>query len=144
MPCVRGDHAALRRAVQNLVHNAIKYGGEKGPVSVRVTAEAAHGQPEVWIAIEDRGLGIPPSEKERIFEPFFRGEEAQARQIRGSGLGLSLVQRIVEAHGGRVTLESEPGRGSTFTIALPVSSAAASPAPLRSESTPHGTPHTAG
>ncbi len=150
LPPVRADRDALRRAVQNLLQNAVKYGGEGGWIGVRVGAGPPGERTEVWITVQDHGLGIPPSEVERLFEPFFRGEEAQNRQIRGSGLGLSLVKRIVEAHGGRVGVESAPGRGSAFTIALPASPplrpraemAPPHPAPV-SEPT-DGTPHTAG
>jgi two-component system, OmpR family, phosphate regulon sensor histidine kinase PhoR len=71
------------------------------------------------ITVEDRGLGIAAEDRKHIFEPFYRGREAVSRQIQGSGLGLHLVRRIVEAHGGSVSVQSEPGQGSTFTIDLP-------------------------
>ena len=74
---------------------------------------------EVLVRVEDRGIGIPAAEQKRIFEPFFRGADALARHIHGNGLGLSIVKRVVEAHGGRVSVASTPGTGSTFTVHLP-------------------------
>ena len=70
-------------------------------------------------AVEDRGLGIDADDRKHIFEPFYRGRDAVSQQIQGSGLGLNLVQRIAEAHGGQVGVTSEPGKGSTFTLSLP-------------------------
>jgi two-component system sensor histidine kinase BaeS len=77
------------------------------------------GERKVRITVEDRGPGIPASELPHLFEPFFRGAEAVSSQTRGSGLGLSLVKRIVDAHGGTVDVKTSPGRGSAFTIVLP-------------------------
>jgi signal transduction histidine kinase len=74
----------------------------------------------VQVTVADKGIGIPPAEQTRIFEPFYRASAAVAAQIQGAGLGLSLVRRIVEAHGGRVTVESAPGAGSAVTISLPI------------------------
>jgi signal transduction histidine kinase len=124
VPAVAGDAAALRAAVQNLVVNAVKHGlpADAGshPVTVAVSATAAP-RAEVHITVEDRGPGIPAAELPHIFEPFYRGTDAVARQIHGSGLGLSLVKRIVAAHGGRVSVVSRPG-ATAFTIALPAQS----------------------
>jgi signal transduction histidine kinase len=112
---VLGDPAALERAVANLVGNALKHGGS----GVRVRTRAAAGGREVAIEVSDRGPGIPAGERERLFEPFFRGQGARERQLPGSGLGLHLVRRIAAAHGGRVEVDSAPGRGSTFRLVLP-------------------------
>ena len=119
LPAVRGDHAALRSALRNLISNAVKYGGSARWLRVSARVGEAGNADRVLIAVEDRGLGVDPEDRKRIFEPFYRGREAVARQIQGSGLGLNLVQRIAEAHGGRVAVASEPGKGSTFILSLP-------------------------
>jgi len=124
LPLISGDPSALRRALQNLVSNAMKYGGEDGWIGVR--AEAAPG--ELRLAVSDRGAGIPPGDLPHIFEPFYRGQAATAAQAHGSGLGLSLVRHSLEAHGGRVSVESAPGQGSHFVMHLPVPAAAPMPA----------------
>lgn len=113
---VVGDAAALRSALQNLISNAIKYGGDAR--WIRVGAAPA-GHKGVRITVEDHGLGISPDDRRHLFEPFYRGREAVSRQIQGSGLGLHLVRRIVDAHGGTVSVQSEPGKGSLFTMELP-------------------------
>jgi len=121
LPSVQGDVTALRSALQNLISNAVKYGGEARWLRVTAGAGNPKGLPprQVVFTVEDRGLGIDADDRKHIFEPFYRGREAVSRQIQGSGLGLNLVARIAEAHGGKVTVTSEPGKGSTFTIALP-------------------------
>ena len=115
LPAAAGDAAALRRVFQNLVGNAIKYGASGRWVGI--AASAAGGRLEVRVS--DRGIGIPAGEHAKIFDPFYRAPDVVAAQIQGAGLGLSLVKRIVDAHGGRITVESAPGQGSTFTVSLP-------------------------
>jgi signal transduction histidine kinase len=118
LPPVMADAAALRSSVSNLIVNAIKYGGGEA-VRVAVTTGAGRNGDEVRIAVSDTGLGISSADLPHIFEPFYRGAEAQARQIQGNGLGLSIVKGVVEAHGGRVTVQSTQGEGSTFAVHLP-------------------------
>jgi signal transduction histidine kinase len=118
LPPVLGDEPALRRVFQNLVGNAIKYGRAGGWIGIRATQRGR----EIQVTVADRGAGIEPAEQPRIFEPFYRTPDAVAAQIQGAGLGLSLVKRIVEAHGGRITVASTPGSGSEFTVALPAAS----------------------
>jgi len=115
LPSVSGDAMALRSALQNLIGNAVKYSGESRWVRISATASRR----TLRISVEDRGLGIDADDRKHIFEPFYRGREAVSRQIQGSGLGLHLVRRIIEAHGGSVALHSEPAKGSTFVIELP-------------------------
>ena len=132
LPPVLGDEAALRRVFQNLVANAIKYGVRGGWIGIRARQTGR----EVLVTIADRGIGIAPAEQARIFEPFYRAPDVIAAQIQGAGLGLSLAKRIVEAHGGRVLVESAPGSGSEFTVALPAASE--EPAGRAALSEPHG------
>jgi signal transduction histidine kinase len=119
LPPVLGDGAALRSAVQNLVANAVKYGGRDRWVGIRAQLVRERRRSEVLITVSDHGPGIPAAELPHIFEPFYRGADALEKQIHGNGLGLSLVRRIVTAHGGRVTVSTRPGAGTAFTIALP-------------------------
>ncbi|HEX6973860.1 MAG TPA: HAMP domain-containing sensor histidine kinase [Vicinamibacterales bacterium] len=115
LPPVLGDEAALRRVFQNLVGNAIKYGASGSWIGISATSTGR----EIAITIADRGIGIAPADQPHIFEPFYRAPAVVEAQIQGAGLGLSLVKRIVEAHGGRISVESAPGRGSAFTVTLP-------------------------
>lgn len=116
IPDVTGDPSALRRAFLNLLENAAKHAGSAGVIEVTATME----DQQVEISISDQGPGIPASELEEIFKPFFRGEHSRSKQIRGSGLGLSLVKSIVETHGGSISVRSEMGKGSTFIVILPI------------------------
>jgi len=119
LPMVIGDAAALRSAVQNLIANAVKYGGRDNWIGVKTELGRNRRRREVLITVSDHGDGIPASELPHIFDPFYRGADAVARQVHGNGLGLSLVRQIVAAHGGRVTVTTRAGVGSSFTIALP-------------------------
>jgi signal transduction histidine kinase len=119
LPMVLADAAEIARALQNLIHNAIKYGGDQRWVGIQAQAQSGARGGEVAIRICDSGIGIPPEDLPHIFEPFYRAQEVVAAQIHGSGLGLSVVRQIVEAHGGRITVESQPGKGSAFTVYLP-------------------------
>jgi len=112
---VSADSDALSRALWNLLDNAVKYSGDNRRVDVRVSR--ANGT--VQIAVRDRGIGVPPSEREKIFQKFVRGAASAAGGIRGTGLGLAMVRHIVEAHNGTIDLQSAEGQGSTFTIVLP-------------------------
>ncbi len=122
LPAVIADEGALRRAVHNLVTNAIKYAPEGRWLGVSARKVTARTGDEVQISVSDRGRGIASEDLPHLFEPFYRGRYAIERQIHGNGLGLSLVKRIAEAHGGRVTVTSAPGAGSTFTLHLPAAS----------------------
>ena len=112
---VHADQDALSLALRNLVDNAIKYSPDEDTVWVRCRRQSDRAA----ISVVDRGVGIARSEQRSIFDKFVRGHTAMERNIKGTGLGLSMVQRIVAAHGGEIQLESEPGRGSTFTVLLP-------------------------
>jgi signal transduction histidine kinase len=122
LPPVLADETALRLALQNLLSNAAKYGGDWVGVRARRSGEG------VEIAIADRGPGIPADELPRIFDPFYRGRRAVSDQIHGTGLGLSLVKRIVEAHSGNISVTSVEGSGSEFVIHLPAADGSPNPA----------------
>src|SRR5262249_53465682 len=100
----------------NLVANAIKY----SPAGTEVVVSARAGEENLFIAVADQGYGIPPEHHSRIFEKFFRVPRVEDADTPGAGLGLALVREIAELHGGRVTIESEAGAGSTFTLRLPL------------------------
>jgi len=124
VPAVMADEDAIRRALINLVSNAVKYAGEGRWVGVSVAPGSGRDDKHVLVSVTDRGRGIPTEELSHIFEPFYRGRFALDQQIHGNGLGLSLVKRIVEAHGGRITVKSAPDQGSTFTLSLPAATGA--------------------
>lgn len=113
---VQGDPEALRRALWNLLDNAVKYSGESREVWLRMSSNGG----EVCVSVQDNGLGIPIDEQPDVFQKFFRGAASRQYRIYGSGIGLAILNHIVQAHGGRVTLESRPGAGSTFSVHLPV------------------------
>lgn len=115
LPVVRGDREALTCAVHNLLDNAVKY--STGSDKIWLEAEATDGK--LAVGVRDQGVGISKEDQKHIFEKFFRGGGEISEAVKGVGLGLSLVQHIVKAHGGAIGLRSEPGAGSTFTIELP-------------------------
>jgi signal transduction histidine kinase len=119
LPCVFADEEALCRCLRNLIENAAKYSGDSRWIGVyaELVDSTNHGK-EISISIADHGMGIDSSELTHIFEPFYRGSRALAAQIHGSGLGLSVVEHIVKAIGGRVSVTSERGVGSVFTLHL--------------------------
>ena len=109
---IRADRASLTSALWNLLDNAIKYSPEGGPVRVTVHPHPAG----IAIAVRDAGLGVPAGERAEIFQRFVRGEQARRLGIKGTGLGLAMASHIVEAHGGRIELDSQEGAGSTFRL----------------------------
>ncbi len=113
---VVGDRVALARALWNLIDNAVKYSSAPTPVIV----EAAVGDGEATIAVRDRGIGIPDDELPLVFDRFTRGQAARDRRLPGTGIGLTFVRDVAEAHGGSVSVQSSTGRGSTFTLTLPI------------------------
>jgi signal transduction histidine kinase len=120
LPLISGDVMALRHALQNLIINAVKY-GIGGVAWIGIFARLAPGPDGsmIEIRVADRGPGIPREEQRRIFDAFFRGKKAVRDQIHGTGLGLNLVKKIVEAHGGTVQVQSEPDAGTSFIVRIP-------------------------
>jgi signal transduction histidine kinase len=117
VPSVDGEAVRLAQLLDNLVSNAIKFTPGGGRVSVHLSPRDGL----VRFEISDTGIGIPEDERERLFERFFRSQTALERQIQGTGLGLYISKAIVEAHGGRIGVQSEPGEGTTFVVELPAS-----------------------
>jgi two-component system sensor histidine kinase BaeS len=115
LPGITADPFRLASAVENLVGNAIKYTHSGGMISIRAGAT----EEELWISVEDNGTGISREEQQKVFEPFYRGNQGR-RFKQGMGLGLSIAHDLVEAHGGKITLESDPGKGSKFIMHLPL------------------------
>jgi signal transduction histidine kinase len=120
LPLIRGEPAAIAQCLLNLLDNAIKYSRQRKEIHVSVAARPG----EVAVSVRDRGLGIPERDQRRVFEKFVRLETGLVHDVKGAGLGLSLVDQIVRAHGGRVELASTPGEGSTFTLVFPAAGAA--------------------
>jgi two-component system phosphate regulon sensor histidine kinase PhoR len=120
LPVVFGDRARLQQALGELVENAIVFTPADGLVTVKAGTVDEAGQVWLTVAVSDTGPGIPPEEQEHVFDRLFRGSLAESGHLPGTGLGLSMAQAILHAHGGRLTVESKPGVGSLFSLWLPV------------------------
>jgi signal transduction histidine kinase len=121
LPAVAADFVALSQCLQNLITNAVKYGGDSRWVGIRATARKENNSVrEVTVTIEDKGIGIDPGEMKQIFDPFYRSPAVAGSAIHGTGLGLPLAKTLIEAMRGRLTVESELGKGTSFTVHLPV------------------------
>jgi len=116
LPTIAGDPVRLKQALSNLVDNAIKYTSEAGHIWVRL----ARRDDRIVFEVQDTGYGIPKTSQAKLFQRFYRAKAPGTENIDGTGLGLSLVKLVVEQHGGRVSVESEVGHGSTFRVELPV------------------------
>jgi signal transduction histidine kinase len=119
LPPLSADPDTLELALRNLLDNAVKYGADGGWVAVCATASPDGS--EILLTVSDRGRGVSRKDVPHLFEPFFRGEDASTGGVQGSGLGLAVVEHVARGHGGRVTVRTERGKGSDFTIHLPVS-----------------------
>ncbi|HUL43318.1 MAG TPA: HAMP domain-containing sensor histidine kinase [Bacteroidota bacterium] len=115
LPTIYADREALAQAVMNLTDNAIKYSNKQKYLRVATGIEGN----KVFVSVEDHGIGIPPGERQKIFDTFYRVSAGLVHNVKGSGLGLTLVKNIVDAHSGMIVLESEPGKGSTFRLEFP-------------------------
>jgi signal transduction histidine kinase len=131
LPSVRLDRGAVAQSLSNLLDNAVKYSNGSTDIAVRVRREGG------WVIVDvtDHGIGIPKDDQAKIFERFHRVGTGLVHDVKGSGLGLSIVQHIVQAHGGKVTVESRPGEGSTFSLHLPIE-----PLPGAAPAVAHPTP----
>jgi signal transduction histidine kinase len=125
-PEVRADLRRVEQVLRNLVENAVKYSPEGGTVTVRGDVEGD----QALVSVSDDGIGIAPEDLGRVFDRFFRADGTAVRKAGGTGLGLSICRGIVEIHGGRIWVESQPGVGSTFRFSLPLADPAGSPDPV--------------
>lgn len=111
-----GDELRLEQVIQNLISNAVKYSPHGGPVTVQLEQRDWYA----WVSVTDQGIGIPRASLARLFQRFYRAENADQRRISGMGIGLYVVKEIVDLHGGTVGVTSTEGEGSTFTVCLPL------------------------
>jgi signal transduction histidine kinase len=116
VPVISADKNAILQVLYNLVDNAIKFSGASKQIDISLFSR----NDEVLFCVKDYGIGIATKDQEKIFDRFYRGDEPQRLGIKGSGIGLTIVQKIIEAHKGQLTLESKPGEGSTFCVHLPI------------------------
>jgi signal transduction histidine kinase len=112
---IKGDQSKLRQVIQNLLSNAVKYSPRGGMVTVEARE---HDADHLRVSVSDEGIGIPPEQVGRLFQKFSRIDSVEAREIKGSGLGLWICREIVRAHGGEIWVESRPGEGSTFSFTV--------------------------
>jgi signal transduction histidine kinase len=126
LPLMIGQERHWYKVVDNLLSNAIKFTPDEGSVKVQLFQQ----DEQIILQVSDTGIGIPPDKQMRVFDRFYQADGSARRRYGGTGLGLALVKEIVQAHEGQVTLESEPGRGSTITVSIPASrNTQARPAP---------------
>jgi two-component system, OmpR family, sensor kinase len=146
---VIGDEARLRQVIGNLMSNALTHTPDGTPIQVHVRSgvlDPAHRIPAVVLEVVDHGPGMSPDQAQRVFERFYRADQTRARQTGGTGLGLAIVSALVSAHGGTVTVDTEPGRGATFRVSLPLAPEAqgphapVGPRPETSSASPPGGP----
>jgi signal transduction histidine kinase len=126
LPTASGDPLRVRQVIDNLLSNAVRYSPDGSTITVRVEAGRDGG---VFVAVRDEGIGITEEQRTKVFEKFYRADHPAAQKTRGLGLGLAICRQIVEAQGGRIWVESEPGRGSTFSFTVPAASGGAATAP---------------
>jgi two-component system phosphate regulon sensor histidine kinase PhoR len=119
LPSLHADESRLQEIIYNLLDNAVKYSQSGGSITI---GAAAVGN-QIRLSVKDQGIGIAARDLPRIFERFYRVDKARSRELGGTGLGLSIVKHIVQLHGGRVEAESEPGRGTTISVILPIGAA---------------------
>ncbi len=122
LPFVHGDASHLREVLENLLDNAVRYTPPGGAITVSASVRNSNEPRCVVVTVADTGIGIPEAEQDRIFERFYRLDEARSRDTGGTGLGLSIARHIVEAHGGKIWVESEAGKGSRFHFSIPTAS----------------------
>jgi two-component system OmpR family sensor kinase len=130
---VLGDEARLRQVISNLMSNALTHTPEGSPISVRILAgqQAANPPiPSVVLEVADHGPGLTPDQASRVFERFYRADQARGRRTGGSGLGLAIVDALVAAHDGTVSVDTSPGHGATFRITLPLAPEALATEPV--------------
>jgi len=110
------DPNAITMALFNLLDNSVKYSGDQKQIDVRVARNSGY----LELSVADKGIGIPPLEQHRVFDQFYRGSAPSVRQIRGSGIGLAITKHVAKMHHGEILVKSKPGKGSTFTLRIPI------------------------
>jgi signal transduction histidine kinase len=116
LPPIYADYERSRTVLENLISNAVKYSPDGGTIRIAARVDGQHA----IVSVSDQGIGIPPTEQSKLFQRFYRVDNRLRRETQGAGLGLFLSKAIVEAQGGRIWVESQPGRGSRFSFTLPL------------------------